>query len=217
MPTAVAVMTPPPSPHATFSPQGITIPVEPILRMQGYRNMERVRADVRRIAETAAASAEGLLAPVAYYRRVSIVSCTEASLTLDPGLMFKSQEFGKVLSGCSEVVIFVLTLGEGVDDETLRLIEAEEIVEALFVETAGWYAIEKATRAFAEHLWSVARADGYRLTRRLGPGYFDWHLAEQRDFFALFDGIDLPVRLLESCAMLPKKSRSGLYGLEPAS
>jgi len=30
---------------------------------------------------------------------------------------------------------------------------------------------------------------------------------------SLFDGFSLSVRLLESCAMVPKMSRSGLYGL----
>ncbi len=52
-------------------------------------------------------------------------------------------------------------------------------------------------------------------TRRLGPGYVDWPLEEQAALVALLDGAPLPVRLLDSCAMIPKKSRSGLYGLRP--
>ena len=63
--------------------------------------------------------------------------------------------------------------------------------------------------------------EGLRPTQRMGPGYSYkvdgglemWSLEDQRQLFEVFEGVDLPVRLLESCAMLPKMSRSGLYGL----
>jgi len=42
-------------------------------------------------------------------------------------------------------------------------------------------------------------------------------LLEQKPLFELFSDTKLPVRLMESCAMYPKKSRSGLYGLRPLS
>ncbi len=76
-------------------------------------------------------------------------------------------------------------------------------------------AVERATRSFAQHLWSEAQGEGCRLTRRLGPGYADWAVDEQTALFGVFAGVALPVRLLESCAMIPKKSRSGVYGLRP--
>lgn len=203
--------------HATFTMQAPEVPVEVVLRMQGYRDMARVRSKVRAIATAAVTRAQDLLAPVAVYRRVPILSCDETTLTVGPGVTFHSREFHKILSGCREAVVFVLTLGEDLDNETLRLIETDDIVAALFVETAGWYAVEQATRSFTAHLWSLVEREGARLTRRLGPGYQDWDLTEQTAFFSLFDGIPLPVRLLESCAMLPKKSRSGLFGVQPAA
>ena len=109
----------------------------------------------------------------------------------------------------------MLTLGEAIDTKVMALLESGEIVEALFLETAGWLGVEQATRALAGHLQQRANAGGLRLTRRLGPGHKEWDLEEQRILFGLFSDTDLPVRLLDSCAMLPKKSRSGLYGLRP--
>jgi len=128
---------------------------------------------------------------------------------------FHSAEFAKVLGGCREVVVFVLTLGAGFDAEAERFTANEEIVEALFMEMAGWIAVERVTKNFAGHLASLLRDEGLAPTRRLGPGYVDWPLEEQAALFALLDGAPLPVRLLDSCAMIPKKSRSGLYGLRP--
>ena len=80
---------------------------------------------------------------------------------------------------------------------------------------AGWLAVEQATRALAWHVSDQIRDQRLGLTRRLGPGYVDWPLDEQAGLFALLADVALPVRLLESRAMLPKKSRSGLYGLRP--
>jgi hypothetical protein len=203
--------------HGHFVPRDLVLPVDPLLRMQGYRDLARVRDRVRKIAATAATIAEGLVTPDAYYRRLGIDECTDASLRLADGTVFHSQDFAKALRGCTEVVAFVLTVGPKLDEEVARHSARDDLVTALFLEMAGWLAVERATKQLAEHLWSLAGAEGLRLSRRLAPGYADWDLAAQQPFFGLFAGIDLPVHLLESSAMMPKKSRSGLYGLGTAA
>ena len=203
--------------HGRFVPHGLTIPTEPLLRMQGYRDLTRVRDRVRKIADEAAAQAESLITPVAHYRRVRIAECAAASLRLETGAVFHSNGFAKALSGCSEVVVFLLTVGPQMDEAVAKLSADDDLVAALFLEMAGWLAVERATKQLAEHLWSLAGAEGLRLSRRLAPGYADWSLEEQKPLFDLFAGIDLPIQLLESNAMMPKKSRSGLYGLGAAA
>ena len=204
-------------PYGHFTGARIEVPVDPLLRLQGYRDMARIRPRVRAIATKVAALAETLVAPETTYRRLRIGSCTPAALALETGtetgVTFHGTEFAEVLGGCREAVVFVLTLGAGLDAETERFTANEEIVEALFLEMAGWIAVERATKNFAGHLWSGIRDQGLALTRRLGPGYVDWPLEEQAALFGLLDGAPLPVRLFDSGAMIPKKSRSGLYGL----
>ncbi len=206
-------------PYGQFTGAPIEVPVDPLLRLQGYRDMARIRPRVRAIATKVAALAETLVAPETTYRRLRIGSCTPAALALETGtetgVTFHSAEFAKVLGGCREVVVFVLTLGAGFDAEAERLTANEEIVEALFMEMAGWVAVERVTKNFAGHLGSLVRGENLAPTRRLGPGYVDWPLEEQAALFTLLDGAPLPVRLLDSCAMVPRKSRSGLYGLRP--
>lgn len=190
------------------------LPVAPLLRMQGYRDLARVRPRIRDIATRAAVLAQSVAAPEAYYRRVAIESCTAEALQLE-GATFHSARFAKVFAGCAEVMVFVLTLGPALDAETERLTTNDEIVDALFLEMAGWLAVEQATKALALQVSDQVRGERLGLTRRLGPGYVDWPLDEQAGLFALLADVSLPVQLLESCAMLPKKSRSGLYGLRP--
>ena len=145
-----------------------------------------------------------------------IAACDGGSLRLETGAVFHSTGFAKALGGCPEVVAFVLTLGPRLDDAVAELSPDDDLVTALFLEMAGWLAIERATKQLTEHLWSGARAEGLRLSRRLAPGYADWPLDGQAPLFDLFAETGLPVRLLESNAMTPKKSRSGLFGLGPA-
>ncbi len=201
----------------TYDPPKSEISLNNVLRVQGYRDLSTVREDVRAIATTMTAKASTLAAPTATFRKVSVDSCEGASLRLSTGTSFKADVFGQVLRHCDHVLPFILTLGEALDDEVGRLLEKGEIVEALFMETAGWLGIEQASRDLAFHLQGQIKKNGLCLTRRLGPGYKEWDLLEQKPLFQLFSDTELPVRLLESCAMYPKKSRSGLYGLRPLS
>ncbi len=201
----------------TYHPPRSEISVKHALRIQGYRDLSAVREDVRAIAIAMTAKAEKLVAPSATYRKVPVDSCEGASLRLSTGTSFNAEIFGQILGHCDQVLAFILTLGEALDDEVGRMLEKGDIVEALFMETAGWLAIEQASRELAIHLQGQIKKDGLCLTRRLGPGYKEWDLLEQRPLFELFSDTEIPVRLLESCAMFPKKSRSGLYGLRPLS
>jgi hypothetical protein len=114
-----------------------------------------------------------------------------------------------------------MTLGARFESVQKNLSGSDNLLEAVFLETAGWVAIEEATRIFTQHFRKAAFADGLDLSRRLAPGYVfrvgdrkvDWRLEEQKEFFAIFKSVSLPVTLLESCAMMPKMSRTGFFGL----
>ncbi len=125
-----------------FRTEITALPVDPLLRMQGYRDLARVRPRVRDIAAKAAVLAQQLAAPEACYRRVAIRSCTPEILELEGGATFHSARFAKVFVDCGEVMAFVLTLGPALDAETERLTAGDDIVDALFLEMAGWLAVE---------------------------------------------------------------------------
>ncbi|NQU62232.1 MAG: hypothetical protein HQ512_13965 [Rhodospirillales bacterium] len=199
----------------TYDPPMADIPLDHVLRIQGYRDLSSVRNDVRAIATDMTVLADKLAAPKAFFREVPVEACADGALTLKTGTRFTGDVFGQVLQDCDTVIAFVLTLGDALDNEVGNCLKAGEIVEALFLETAGWLGIEQSSKQLAIHLQDRAHGDGLCLTRRLGPGYKEWDLLEQKPLFELFAETELPVRLLESCAMFPKKSRSGLFGLRP--
>jgi hypothetical protein len=159
------------------------------------------------------------------YRRVPIRAIRNDVLEVDGGVQFHCDVFARVLHGCTEAAVFVLTVGPRLDARVMELTEAGDLLDALLLETAGWLCIEDATRQFKVHLRQEANARDHRITSRMGPGYSykldgrmcTWPLEEQISLFGLFDGAALPVTVMESSAMQPKMSRSGLFGVGPAS
>jgi hypothetical protein len=198
----------------------ITIDEANILRIQGYRDPARIRPIIKKAASMAARETEGLIQPVVCSRRLGVSSCENGVLTLDDGAVFHNEGFDRFLDGVEQVVVFVLTMGHLLDQAVKDYIADDQLLNALFLETAGWLGIEAATKQFSIELRQLARAGNHRLSPRMGPGYsykLDgrsaiWPLEQQQVLFKLFEGHDIDVQLLESCAMLPKISRSGLYG-----
>jgi len=204
-----------------FEPARPVIDPLKMLRIHGYKDMDKVRPVIRKTAENIAERAAGVMTPVVHYRRLEIESCTDAQLRLVDGPTFENAAFTKYLADAREIAVAVITVGAGLDDAVIGCMDEFEPLEALFLETAGWLGIEWTTKHFVTHLAEQVKPEGYRVTRRMGPGYSYkvdgdetmWSLEQQRQLFDVFEGTELPVRLLESCAMMPKMSRSGLYGL----
>lgn len=204
-----------------FAAAEVDVRAERILRIQGYTDPARVRPRIRALARQAAALGCELAAGQVAYRRLRVSALHGGVLELDGGHAFRCELFDHYLAGCHDVLAFVLTAGAAFDERIEALMRAEQPVEALLLDTAGWLAVESITRQFIEALRRACAAQGLRLTRRLGPGYSyrvgarvaAWDLAQQHALFAALGDAPSPSRLLDSAAMQPKMSRSGLLGL----
>ena len=203
----------------------VDVRTDRILRIQGYRDMERVRRPIRRAADQAAEIAREIAKGEVGFRRVGIAACEGSSLALEGGERFECGAFERFLSQCESVVVFAMTAGAAIDGRIDELMAADEPVVALLLDTAGWLAIESITRQFSEKLKADCEPTGLRLTRRMGPGYTyrigpemaPWGMEEQEGLFRVLGEDASPVAVLPSGAMLPKMSRSGLYGLRAAT
>ncbi len=211
--------------HEVLYPSGMHIREDRLLRLHGYRDLAKVRPIIVATAEDISRRAEILSRPEVHYKRLKIKRCDANGLVLENGSRFDNIAFEKYLDGVVEVVVFTMTLGAALDEESQALMEKYEPLEMLFLETAGWLGIEWTTRQFSEVLHISAKQNALRVSCRMGPGYsysingekVRWSLEDQKPLFDVFDGDNLPIELLESCAMLPKMSRSGLYGFVPTN
>ena len=207
-----------------FEPAAIELSVNKVLRMLGYTDMERVRPVVRSISEEVVAQVEDVVRPIVYFKHKNIKSCSGGVLETEDGITLHCKAFQRYMDGCDQVVALVLTLGGSIDELEDRFSDNEQLLEMVILEMAGWLAIEQATKQFTIHLRDLEEPRRHRLSRRMAPGYgykidgkkCTWPLEEQPKIFEFFEPGRLPVQLLEnSCAMTPKMSRSGLFGLQP--
>ena len=224
MTTAIESLLPAPADAGRFRAGPVDVRSDRILRIQGYRDMARVRKPIRRAADKAAAIARDIAEGEVGFRRVGIAACTGVCLELEGGERFECGAFERFLGNCESVVLFAMTAGAAIDDRIDELMAADDPVVALLLDTAGWLAIESITRQFSERLKADCEPADLRLTRRMGPGYTyrmgremaPWGLEEQEGLFRVLGADASPVAVLPSGAMLPKMSRSGLYGLRAA-
>ena len=194
----------------------VSVRAEQILRAH-YPDIAPVAPEVRATAAAMAAHALEIATPVAWLRQVAIRGIDAARVELDGGAIATSATLANSLRGSFAVQLFVVTLGPRLDERVSQLFEAMDGLEGLFLDTAGWVVVQSALGAVRRRLGARARADGYRLTRRAGPGYLDWPLVEQSIVVgALAAGGILPaIEVLDSGAILPEKTLTGLYGLIP--
>jgi len=206
-----------------FLPKPPLIHFERVLRIQGYPDLTQVRPVIRRAAEAMSRTAASLSKPAIAHRIVRLRSIRGELLETEDGPRFRCMAFGRQFKGCTEVAPFVLGVGSAIPERVGELIDAGDLLEALLLEAAGWLAIEDATRQFKTHLRETSLERDCRITSRMGPGYsykignrmHMWPLEEQAALFALFAGAELPATLMNSGAMSPKMSRSGMYGIAP--
>lgn len=197
--------------------------IDSVLRIQGYKNPDAVRQVIREMALKAVNVFMEKATPEVSYRIASVDSVDREGMRLDSGIHLKSPIFTQYLSESTQVVAFALTVGDQIDNQTTEWMNEEKLVEALFLESAAWLGVENATKQFVTILRQWAMRHNLRISRRLGPGYsypvngksIQWELHDQQPLFAMFGDADISIRLLESSAMLPKMSRSGLFGITP--
>lgn len=208
-----------------FAPTAIEVAADDLLRLNGYKDLAKVKAPVRAGADYAAAEVAKLTAPAAHYRHMTVASLDGDTLGLADGPSFRCEGFAGLLPGCVEAVVFALTAGGRLDDEVRALSDRFDLMEALFLETAGWLVMEATTKQFAALLREDADTRGLRLIRRLEPGVtykLDgrealWPIADMAPLFDLWAGDELPVRLGSGNVLAPKMSRAGLYGIAAAA
>ncbi|MBN1165341.1 MAG: hypothetical protein JXB45_12230 [Candidatus Krumholzibacteriota bacterium] len=121
---------------------------------------------------------------------------------------------GKSLPGSSlfreleRMAFCVCTIGPALEKEVKRLMDRDQLLEAVILDAAGSVAAE----AVASHIDGIfkeqAAAEGLKTSCRASPGYGDWDVGEQKSLFALLPAGRIGVELSPSCMMIPRKSIS---------
>jgi len=121
-----------------------------------------------------------------------------------------------VLAGAGSLGLFVTTIGSDVDNEVLRLSREGDMLSSMVLDAVAGVVLAVSSLDFLERVReTVARPDGDELTPVFSPGECRWDIREQSVLFSLVDTEPIGVFLNNAYMMVPKKSRSGLFGIGP--
>ena len=165
--------------------------------------------------------------PRAYARwfPLRVCSTSGAEEAADPGeaadspildfscFQVRSRSLAKNLQGCSEVILFAATIGEGAD-LLARKYGRINVAKAVVMQAAAAAMIEAFCDEENEKLRAEAAEKGLYLRPRFSPGYGDFSLNHQRDFARVLEmQKTVGITLTESLLMLPSKSVTAVIGV----
>ena len=137
----------------------------------------------------------------------------------------KCEVFNEIFSESNFLIIFIISLGNGIDSKLKKISkDINEPLGALFLENASWLALELILRDARSRIINFAKSKNMQIENRMAPGYsypskiskkrIMWELKEQENLFNLFENKNICVSLNESFTMMPRMSRSGVFGLK---
>ena len=127
-----------------FLPPAPRLRIEPLLRFQRYRDLDKVAPAIREVAQEMVRAGQKLAVPRVTFMLRQVHHVGPATLALADGPTFNGRCFTTHISKASQVVCFLITIGPDLDDRVTELGSGGELLEALFLDTAGWLAIEDA-------------------------------------------------------------------------
>jgi len=187
-----------------------------LARLLGGRRSSRLSRSTKLKIEDMEGVLIDRMEPSIYYLLRKIDSVNKGSIHLQGGPVFKSTKLSKTMKGCEEIICFIATLGNGVDNEIKGLMDENRLSEAYVLDAMGSVAVENMVERFHKRESAkYQQVESKAVTLPFSPGYCDWPLMDQKKLFNLFNPFHLNVKLTDSCLMKPRKSISGVFGLTP--
>jgi hypothetical protein len=191
----------------------IHIDAHQVLRILGYRDGCAPSARLLSLVNNYIGKARELF-KASYSYIISDIKLIDGSqVFMESSLVFESKVIAQLLQHCEKVAIFLLTLGNRLDETMRDLAENGLILEAVVLDAVGTDGVERLAEFVQGRITAMAKAQGYCTSRRFSPGYCDWALPQQEMVFQAINGNFPDIRLTEGFMMIPQKSISGIIGL----
>ena len=180
---------------------------EEIYRYLGTNDIDSVENRVEKCLEV-------ILPQLSYKVCFAEYPVTVSQNTVDFGFTIEeSRNLAKCLSGCESAVIFVATVGIGIDRLMSRY-SAISPLDSLIVSAIGTERVEALCDEVFEEFRNRYENLGKIVCPRFSPGYGDLSLSMQRDIFNVMDvSRNIGVMLGENMIMSPIKSVSAIVGI----
>ena len=147
------------------------------------------------------------------FKEKKIIACGDDFIEIEDGVRFSTKKIPPFIRGASHLVLFVVTIGDGIEKEAGALTSGKDPLSGYLLDSIGSFAVE----SLAENLEKRLRKD-YTLHKksvssRFSPGYCDWPVEEQSLLAKALDFSKAGVALTEGFMMVPKKSISAMVAV----
>ena len=186
-----------------------------VYRSLGYGNGHGPSLPISSLIDEEIEEAYGFIHPSCSYQLMDIKRVRRPRVTLENGITttITSEVLSWVLYPCQQAVIFVSSIGHGLEERVSQLMKEGEILKPTVLDAIGSEAAEKTACHLQEIVRELATSNGAEITLRYSPGYCDWDITQQRILFEIMDSTPIEVSLNKECLMMPRKSISGIIGL----
>ena len=143
--------------------------------------------------------------------------CAENVVLSEPAFKIQGDSIEKHLQGCDKVVCMAVTVGDRIEQEVTKEFKIGGYVSSMIMDAAATAAVEQAADAMEKVIAQEVAKEGYKKIWRYSPGYGDWSLNEQKDFFKITDAKEIGMRLSPMLMLMPRKSITAIIGLKKVS
>ena len=181
----------------------------------GYGNGHGPSLSISSLIDEEIEEAYDFIEPFYFYQLMDIKRIRRPRVTLENGttISLSSEVLSWVLYPCQQAVIFVSSIGHGLEERVSQLMKEGQIVKPTILDAIGSEAAEKTACYLQETVRELATSNDAGITLRYSPGYCDWDITQQRILFDVLDPVPMEVSLSKDCLMVPRKSISGIIGL----
>ena len=185
-----------------------------VLRLLGCSNGKRVSSRIKNKMRFWKNELNKLIRPRILYSVKNVANVSKTGVHLMDGISFRSHKLSRAFSHCHEALLFTATIGPGFDETVKDLAAKNRMSEACILDSLGSVAVENMVQQFHARYDAHLNLRGKSATLPFSPGYCDWNISEQKKIFSLMDAERIGVSINESALMEPRKSISGVVGLQ---
>ena len=179
----------------------------------GYGADCKPPARVSSLIDEYAEHAPHLIEPAYSYIIKNIERVDGSSVFIEGLIVFRSGVIARLLGQCCKVSVFVVTIGNRLEEMTGRLAEDGLILQSAVLDAIGSDAAERVGDFVQGRVGEMTGTQGLCISPPFSPGYCDWDVGQQKVVFQAVDGNSAGVHLTEGCMMVPRKSISGIIGI----
>jgi len=196
------------------NPQLPSLSRETLYRALGYPDRHRASA-MKPLIEQLLQEGETYCRPAAGYRKVrlSFPDKQPSAILLEEECFTTGRKIRRGLKDSTSALVFLCTLGEGLDQRIGLLQEEGDPAAAFILDTLGSLWAEGLVDELHRHVQKQEAPRG--VSQRYSPGYCGWDVQEQQTLFRLLPETFCGVELSPSSFMEPRKSVSGIIGTGP--